>query len=103
MEELSLIGEAPFSTVVFGASSRSGRDAADPPAMAGSWIRPRAVAGASKFRRLAITHAAMTGGDAVMLVALADSLFFSIDPEGTRARSCCSSSSASPRSSSSPR
>jgi hypothetical protein len=40
----------------------------------------------SKFRRLAITHAAMTGGDAAMLVALADSLSLSIDPSAARSR-----------------
>jgi hypothetical protein len=40
----------------------------------------------SKFRRLAITHAAMIGGDAAMLVALADSLFLSIDLSAARSR-----------------
>lgn len=40
----------------------------------------------SKFRRLSITHAAMMGGDAAMLVALADSLFLSIDAETARGR-----------------
>ena len=40
----------------------------------------------SKFRRLSITHAAMVGGDAAMIVALADSLFFSIDPSAARGR-----------------
>ncbi len=40
----------------------------------------------SPFRRLAITHAAMMGGDAAMLVALADSLFLSIDPSEARWR-----------------
>jgi MFS family permease len=40
----------------------------------------------TRFRRLAITHAAMTGGDAAMLVALADSLFLSIDPSAARGR-----------------
>ncbi|MBA3604715.1 MAG: hypothetical protein H0W46_01820 [Acidimicrobiia bacterium] len=40
----------------------------------------------SKFRRLSVTHAAMTGGDAAMLVALADSLFLSIDPSAARSR-----------------
>jgi MFS family permease len=40
----------------------------------------------SKFRRLSITHAAMTGGDAAMIVALADSLFFNIDPSAARGR-----------------
>ena len=41
---------------------------------------------ASKFRRLAITHALMMGGDAVMIVALADSLFFDIDLDAARSR-----------------
>jgi len=40
----------------------------------------------SKFRRLALTHAAMMGGDAAMIVALADSLFLSIDPSAARGR-----------------
>lgn len=40
----------------------------------------------SKFRRLAITHAAMMAADAAMVVALADSLFFSIDPSAARNR-----------------
>jgi hypothetical protein len=41
---------------------------------------------ASKFRRLAITHALMMGGDAAMVVALADSLFFNIDLTAARSR-----------------
>jgi hypothetical protein len=41
---------------------------------------------ASKFRRLAITHALMMGGDAAMVVALADSLFFDIDLGAARSR-----------------
>ena len=40
----------------------------------------------SKFRRLAITHALMMGGDAAMVVALADSLFFDIDLTAARTR-----------------
>src|ERR1700759_3110094 len=40
----------------------------------------------TRFRRLTITHAAMMGGDAAMLVALADSLFLSIDPSAARSR-----------------
>lgn len=40
----------------------------------------------TRFRRLAITHAAMIGGDAAMLIALADSLFLSIDPSAARGR-----------------
>ena len=40
----------------------------------------------SKFRRLSITHAAMMGGDAAMIVALANSLFFNIDPSAARGR-----------------
>jgi hypothetical protein len=41
---------------------------------------------ASKFRRLAITHALTMGGDAAMVVALADSLFFDIDLDAARSR-----------------
>jgi len=41
---------------------------------------------ASKFRRLALTHALMTAGDAAMVVALADSLFFDIDLDAARSR-----------------
>ncbi len=44
------------------------------------------LASYSKFRRLAITHALMMAGDAAMVVALADSLFFSIDPGAARER-----------------
>jgi hypothetical protein len=40
----------------------------------------------SKFRRLSITHALMTAGDAAMIVALADSFFFSIDLDAARTR-----------------
>jgi hypothetical protein len=40
----------------------------------------------TKFRRLSITHAAMMGGDAAMIVALANSLFFSISPSAARGR-----------------
>jgi hypothetical protein len=41
---------------------------------------------ASKFRRLAITHALMAAGDAAMVVALANSLFFDIDLAAARSR-----------------
>ena len=41
---------------------------------------------ASRFRRLAVTHALMMGGDAAMIVALADSLFFDIDLDAARSR-----------------
>jgi hypothetical protein len=41
---------------------------------------------ASKFRRLAITHALMTAGDAAMVVALADSLFFNVALDAARSR-----------------
>ena len=41
---------------------------------------------ASKFRRLALTHALMVGGDTAMIVALADSLFFDIDLDAARSR-----------------
>lgn len=40
----------------------------------------------TKFRRLSITHGAMMGGDAAMIVALADSLFFNISPSAARGR-----------------
>jgi MFS family permease len=38
----------------------------------------------SPFRRLAIVHATMMGADAAMVVALADSVFFSVDPSAAR-------------------
>ncbi|MGA9275431.1 MFS transporter, partial [Ilumatobacter sp.] len=38
----------------------------------------------SKFTRLAITHALMMAGDAAMVVALADSFFFSVDLDSAR-------------------
>lgn len=41
---------------------------------------------ASKFQRLARTHALMMGGDAAMVVALADSFFFDVDPNGARSK-----------------
>jgi hypothetical protein len=40
----------------------------------------------SKFQQLAITHAAMMGGEAAMVVALADSFFFDVDPSGARSK-----------------
>lgn len=40
----------------------------------------------SPFRRLAIVHAAMMGADAAMVVALADSVFFSVNPEAARSK-----------------
>lgn len=40
----------------------------------------------SRFRRLAATHAAMAAGDAAMVVALADSVLFSLDPDAARSR-----------------
>ncbi len=40
----------------------------------------------SKFRRLALTHAAMMAGEAAMVVALADSFFFDVDPNGARSK-----------------
>jgi hypothetical protein len=43
-------------------------------------------AGASKFQRLAATHALMMGADAAMVVSLADSLFFDIDLDAARSR-----------------
>ncbi len=48
--------------------------------------RPAPRPQASKFRRLALTHALMTAGDAAMVVALADSLFFDIDLDAARTR-----------------
>ncbi|MEJ7562986.1 MAG: hypothetical protein WKF45_10755, partial [Ilumatobacteraceae bacterium] len=44
------------------------------------------LARASKFRRLSATHATMVAGDTAMVVALADSLFFSIDPGEARGK-----------------
>jgi Major Facilitator Superfamily len=38
----------------------------------------------SKFTRLAITHALMMGGDAAMVVALADSFFFNVELDAAR-------------------
>ena len=40
----------------------------------------------SKFQQLAFTHAAMMAGEAAMVVALADSFFFDVDPNGARSR-----------------
>jgi hypothetical protein len=40
----------------------------------------------SKFQQLALTHAAMMGGEAAMVVALADSFFFDVDPNGARSK-----------------
>jgi hypothetical protein len=40
----------------------------------------------SRFQQLAFTHAAMVAGDAAMVVALADSFFFDVDPNGARSR-----------------
>lgn len=44
------------------------------------------VAVRSKFQQLAFTHAAMIGGEAAMVVALADSFFFDVDPAGARSK-----------------
>ncbi len=41
---------------------------------------------ASKFQRLARTHALFAAGDAAMVVALADSFFFDVDPNGARSK-----------------
>ena len=41
---------------------------------------------ASKFQRLARTHALIAAGDAAMVVALADSFFFDVDPNGARSK-----------------
>jgi hypothetical protein len=40
----------------------------------------------TRFQQLAFTHAAMMGGEAAMVVALADSFFFDVDPNGARGR-----------------
>jgi hypothetical protein len=40
----------------------------------------------SRFQQLAFTHAAMVGGEAAMVVALADSFFFDVDPAGARSK-----------------
>jgi hypothetical protein len=40
----------------------------------------------SKFQQLAFTHAAMVAGEAAMVVALADSFFFDVDPNGARSK-----------------
>ncbi len=40
----------------------------------------------SKFQQLAFTHAAMVAGEATMIVALADSFFFDVDPNGARSK-----------------
>ena len=40
----------------------------------------------SKFQQLAFTHAAMVAGEATMVVALADSFFFDVDPNGARSK-----------------
>lgn len=40
----------------------------------------------SRFQRLALTHALVTAGDAAMVVALADSFFFDVDPNGARSK-----------------
>ena len=44
------------------------------------------AAASSKFQTLALTHAAMMGGEAAMVVALADSFFFDVDPNGARTK-----------------
>ena len=40
----------------------------------------------SNFQQLAFTHAAMIAGEAAMVVALADSFFFDVDPNGARSK-----------------
>ncbi|MEL6981504.1 MAG: hypothetical protein AAFO29_03675, partial [Actinomycetota bacterium] len=40
----------------------------------------------SSFGRLARTHALSVGGDALLAIALADSLFFDVDPNDARWR-----------------
>jgi hypothetical protein len=41
---------------------------------------------ATKFQRLARTHAAMAAGEAALVVALADSFFFDVDPDAARGK-----------------
>lgn len=55
---------------------------------AGTAVYDRGVAAgtSSKFQQLALTHAAMMGGEAAMVVALADSFFFDVDPNGARSK-----------------
>jgi hypothetical protein len=48
--------------------------------------RARSGAKASRFSRLARTHALMAAGDAAMAVALADSVLFSLDADAARSR-----------------
>jgi hypothetical protein len=40
----------------------------------------------TKFQRLARTHAAMAAGEATLVVALADSFFFDVDPDAARGK-----------------
>jgi len=40
----------------------------------------------SRFQKLALTHALIVAGDAAMVVALADSFFFDVDPNGARSK-----------------
>ena len=42
--------------------------------------------GMSRFRRLALVHAAMMAGEATLVVALADSFFFDVDLDAARSR-----------------
>ena len=48
--------------------------------------RPRAVLGRSPFARLALAHSLAVGGDTLVTMALAGSLFFSISPGAARGR-----------------
>ena len=48
--------------------------------------RPRAVLGRSPFARLALAHGLAVGGDTLVTMALAGSLFFSISPGAARGR-----------------
>ncbi|MEZ5216143.1 MAG: hypothetical protein R2715_06005 [Ilumatobacteraceae bacterium] len=47
---------------------------------------PTASPRATRYQRLALTHALMAAGDAAMAVALANSLFLSISPDAARSR-----------------
>lgn len=51
-----------------------------------AYDRTVAAGTSSKFQQLALTHAAMMGGEAAMVVALADSFFFDVDPNGARTK-----------------
>ena len=49
-------------------------------------VEPRSAGGSSAFSRLVVTHAFALAGDAMVTVALAGSLFFSISPTAARGK-----------------